>query len=117
MIEQDNDLSGESSKRHRAATIIAYMTRRCRTQHMPAEWFSDPAWDLMIDLYATHLALPVDPAHAVLPVDALPTRWERWAKVVEEGGFATRRDGALRLTTRGVEAMHACIEEVARHAD
>jgi hypothetical protein len=84
---------------------------------MPAEWFSDPAWDLMIDLYAQHLALPVDPAQLMLPPDVLPLRWERWAAVIEAGGFATRRDGALRLTTQGVEAMYACIEQVARHAD
>ncbi len=117
MIEQDNDASGESGRAHREAVMIAFTTRRCRSRHMPAEWFSDPAWDLMIELYVAHMAFPVDPTEIVAPPHALPARWERWARIIEKAGFATRRGGPLRLTTRGVEAMHACIEEVARHVD
>ena len=117
MTVQDNDLSGESGRRHRAAVHAAILTRRCRSTSMPAEWFSDPAWDLMIDLYATHMALPVDPLHAVLPPGPLPARWDRWAAIVVQAGFATSRGGnGLRLAARGVEAMHGCMEEVARGA-
>ncbi len=117
MIVQDNDLSGESGRRHRAAVLAAIRTRRCRAHTMPAEWFSDPAWDLMIDLYARHMQLPVESEHVLLPAGPLPPRWKRWATLIVGGGFATERDGILSLSAKGVEAMHACIEEVAASAD
>ena len=117
MVVQDNDLSGESGRRHRAAVLAALLTRRCRAHSMPAEWFSDPAWDLMIDLYAKHMTLPVDAEHVLLPPGPLPARWKRWAAIIVDGGFATERDGILSLTAKGVESMHACMEEVAASAD
>lgn len=113
MIVQDNDLSGESGRRHRAAVLAALLTRRCRSHSMPAEWFSDPAWDLMIDLYAKHMALPIEPEHVLLPPGSVPARFKRWVAIIVDGGFATERGGTLSLTAKGVESMHACIEEVA----
>ena len=71
----------------------------------------------MLDLYATHMSLPVDPEHILLPPGPLPARWKRWAAVIVTGGFATDRDGTLSLTANGVEAMHACIEQVAAQTD
>ncbi len=117
MIVQDNDLSGESGRRHREAVLAAVKTRVCRSYHMPAEWFSDPAWDILIELYAKHMGLPFDVTNALLPIDAMPPRLERWAKLLESEGIATRRDGPFRLTAKGVESMHACIEEIARQVD
>jgi hypothetical protein len=117
MIVQDNDSSGESGRRHRTAVLAALLTRRCRAHVMPTEWFSDPAWDLMIDLYARHMALPVEAEHMLLPPGPLPARWKRWVAIVIDAGYATDRDGTLRLTTKGVESMHACMEEVAASAD
>jgi hypothetical protein len=117
MIVQDNDESGESGKRHRAAVRAAVLTRRCRAHSMPAEWFSDPAWDLMIDLYARHMELPGESEHALLPPGPLPARWKRWVAIIVDAGYATDRGGILTLSAKGVESMHACIEEVAASAD
>lgn len=117
MIVQDNDLSGVSGRRHRAAVHAAVMTRRCRSKLMPGEWFSDPAWDLLIDLYAKHMGLQVETEHALLPPGPLPERWKRWAAIIIDGGYASKRDNILTLTSHGVETMHNCIEEVALRAD
>ena len=72
------------------ATIRA---RRMRDQFFEAGLFADPAWDMLLDLFAAHLE------HARVSVSSLciaaavpPTTALRWITTMREAGLLDRHD-------------------------
>ncbi|TZG25959.1 MarR family transcriptional regulator [Sphingomonas montanisoli] len=69
-----------------------FAMRRYRDELLGAELFSDPAWDILLDLYraeAGEHAVKVSSAglSSVAPTTAL-----RWLKIMQDRGLISRRD-------------------------
>ena len=87
--------------------------RRLREQMLGSELFADPAWDLLLEAYASSLEqrrLSVSSLCGALPVPA--TTALRWIKKLEEDGWLRRQadplDGRrywMQLTERGSERL------------
>ncbi len=87
--------------------------RRARIKFFPAELFSDPAWDLLLELYACELG---EQRVAVTELSAITgvagTTSLRWICRLEADGLVIRTDDPLdrrkqrvKLTTQGVSKM------------
>lgn len=91
----------------------AIRARRLRDRILGEGLFEDPAWDMLLDLFAAHLE------HAQVAVSSLciasavaPTTALRWITKLDEAGFLVRRPDPfdrrrifLALSGRGIEAM------------
>lgn len=67
-------------------------TRRRRTKQFPSDWFSDPAWDILLFLYMSHLegtgVTVGDVGHGT---GNRPTTAIRWLDIIEAAGLLERR--------------------------
>jgi hypothetical protein len=67
--------------------------RRLREQLLPAELFADPAWDMLLDLYASELeGCPVSITSACVASAVPATTALRWLVRIEELGLVERSD-------------------------
>lgn len=68
--------------------------RRQREQHFPSDLFADPAWDMMLDLYAAHYERREISVSSLCIAAAVPaTTALRWIKtMVEDGRFVRVAD-------------------------
>lgn len=68
--------------------------RRRREHHFPADIFADPAWDMMLDLYAAHYERREISVSSLCIAAAVPaTTALRWIKLmVDEGRFVRIAD-------------------------
>lgn len=84
-----------------------------RDQLFPAGYFSDPAWDILLDLYAAHLKQqPVSTTALGLVAGVPQTTMLRYLDLIVRDGFARKiadsRDGRrvfVELTPLGIEKM------------
>lgn len=61
--------------------------RRRREHHFPADLFADPAWDMMLDLYAAHYERREISVSSLCIAAAVPaTTALRWIKLMVEAG-------------------------------
>lgn len=69
-----------------------YLRRRHRRQSVfPASTFSDPAWDIILDLFASELeGRHVSVSDACVILGAPPTTALRWIKLLESDGHICR---------------------------
>ena len=87
--------------------------RRLRDRYVGAGLFEDPAWDMMLDLYAAHLERAhVSVSSLCIAAAVAPTTALRWiARLTEAGMFERRPDpfdrrrAFMSLTDRGLDAM------------
>lgn len=87
--------------------------RRLRDRYVDTGMFEDPAWDMMLDLYAAHLERAhVSVSSLCIAAAVAPTTALRWiARLTEAGLFERRPDpfdrrrAFMSLTARGLEAM------------
>ena len=87
--------------------------RRLRERLLPAELFADPAWDVLLDLYASELeGRPVSISSACIAAAVPATTALRWLGRLEELGLTEREDDPLdsrrsyvRLTVRAREGI------------
>jgi DNA-binding MarR family transcriptional regulator len=64
--------------------------RRERERHFDAELFADPAWDILLDLYAAALAGQIVSASALCAAAAVPsTTARRWIGILDRVGMIT----------------------------
>lgn len=87
--------------------------RRDRTKFFPENLFADPAWDMLLELYAAQLCqhrLSVSSLCAGSGVP--PTTALRWITTVEKNGLLTRSSDPLdgrrvfvQLSEKGADAM------------
>ncbi len=87
--------------------------RRLRDRYVGMGLFEDPAWDMMLDLYAAHLERAhVSVSSLCIAASVAPTTALRWiARLTEAGLFERRPDpfdrrrAFMSLTAAGLEAM------------
>jgi hypothetical protein len=71
-------------------------SRRLRSDFFDADLFFDPAWDILLDLYATELAQHRITVSAVCIGSAVPaTTALRWIKLLETRGLLVRHSDPL----------------------
>jgi hypothetical protein len=87
--------------------------RRMREQYFPADLFADPAWDMLLDLYAARLEhQPVSVSSLCIAAAVPATTALRWIKTMTDAGLFLReadpQDGRrifLALADSAAEAM------------
>lgn len=92
--------------------------RRRRAALFEAELFSDPAWDILLELYALHLEQQRASVSALYAASCVPpTTALRWIAKLEKDGLVVRiedsvdaRRNWIKLTTEGVEKMQRFFE-------
>ncbi|MGL3822869.1 hypothetical protein [Sphingopyxis sp. R3-92] len=81
---------------HGRARLVrhAIRQRRQREHYFPADLFADPAWDMMLDLYAAHYEGQVISVSSLCIAAAVPaTTALRWIKtMVDDGRFLRSND-------------------------
>lgn len=95
-------------------------SRRNRDRFFDSDLFADPAWDILLELYAAELSQQRLSVSSVCVGASVPaTTALRWIGVLEKRGLVQRRadrfDGRrifLMLTGRGVEAMNGFFRSV-----
>ena len=66
--------------------------RQLRARFFPAELFADPAWDILLDLYAAEMSqLRVSVSNACIASAVPATTGLRWLKQLERHGLVVRR--------------------------
>lgn len=94
--------------------------RRNRSRFFSADLFADPAWDILLDLYAAELGQHRTPVTSLCHAAAVPaTTALRWIGQLESQRLINRRpdpmDGRrqfLELSSEGLEAMNAYFRTV-----
>lgn len=67
--------------------------RRMREQFFPADLFADPAWDMLLDLYAAQLERqPVSVSSLCIAAAVPATTALRWIKTMTDAGLFVRQD-------------------------
>src|SRR3546814_9724336 len=65
--------------------------RRMREQYFPADLFADPAWDMLLDLYAARLERqPVSVSSLCIAAAVPATTALRWIKTMTDAGLFLR---------------------------
>lgn len=89
--------------------------RRERERHFPADLFADPAWDMMLDLYAAHYERREVSVSSLCIAAAVPaTTALRWIKMmVDEGRFIriADPDDGRRIHVRLSEHARAALDD------
>lgn len=97
--------------------------RRLRTAFFPAELFSEPAWDLILDIFAAErTGEPVRMSKAHLSACAPPSVAERKARMLVKIGMVTAtpvtpggRKLELKLTPRAASQLEQLLHEMLFH--
>lgn len=94
--------------------------RRARDRHFDRNLFGEPAWDMLLELFACELAQLRMTTSQLCVAAAVPaTTALRWIGNLEQVGLIVRSDDPLdgrrvfvRLTQKGIEALSAYFKEV-----
>lgn len=93
------EMAQHQSSEERAWRVRDYIRRRReRAELFPPDFFSDPVWDMMLDLYAAHLERqPVSVSSLCIAAAVPATTALRWIKTLTARGWFKRtrddRDG------------------------
>lgn len=98
-----------------ALAAVAYEARRARARYLPAALFSEPAWDMLLDLFAAdfeHREVPT--TSLCIASTAASTTALRYIDILEKAGLIERRLNPrdnrvtlIRLTSEGRRKMRA----------
>ena len=99
--------------------------RRRRESHFPADLFADPAWDMLLDLYASHYERKTVSVSSLCIAAAVPaTTALRWIKTMADEGLFVRTedpdDGRrihIALSADGCERMDNYFGELTQSGD
>lgn len=85
-------LRAKDAMTHRASVATVIQGRQARAQFMPENWFSDPAWDILLHLYEAHLD-GVERTVGDLGsfANTSPATTNRWLDVLFSRGWISRR--------------------------
>jgi DNA-binding MarR family transcriptional regulator len=91
-----------------------------RSRFLPAKFFSDPAWDILLELYAAEIAQRRMTVGQVCGAARVPaTTALRWLNTLEENGLAKRHADPLdarrffvSLTDDGSRAMASFLQSI-----
>lgn len=83
--------------RQRAKSVRRMLRhRRMREQYFPADLFADPAWDMLLDLYAARLERqPVSVSSLCIAAAVPATTALRWIKTMTDAGLFLREADPL----------------------
>lgn len=82
---------GATERQHAKAVRLLLRQRRMREQYFPADLFADPAWDMLLDLYAARLEHQPVSVSSLCTAAAVPaTTALRWIKTMTEAGLFVR---------------------------
>lgn len=105
----------------RAATVeFARRTiavRRLREEMFGSQFFADPAWDILLDLYIHgEKGVPVSISSLCMAAAVPPTTAQRWIKLLADAGVLVRgndpcdaRRVFITLAREAHESMHVCL--------
>lgn len=83
--------NGAAQRRHVQAARRTLRRRRLREQYFPADLFADPAWDMLLDLYAARLEQqPVSVSSLCIAAAVPATTALRWIRTMTEAGLFVR---------------------------
>lgn len=110
-----------TSKYRAAARLVqvnaAKRERARRREYLPPLLFSEPAWDILLELYSFELIeRQVTQSEVLLRIEAPPSTSIRWMKVLEAEGLVTRKpdeigvDVAIALTRKAALALTTYFE-------
>ena len=113
-------MSARTSVGHRASVATIIRGRQTRAQFMPENWFSDPAWDILLHLYEAHLD---GVEHSVGDLGSFastsPATTNRWLDVLFSRGWIHRRRCErdqrrvfVSLTETGAEKMRDYLDHL-----
>jgi CheY-like chemotaxis protein/DNA-binding MarR family transcriptional regulator len=105
--------AGGSNDRKRAALKQMRSMRRMRSQHFPTQLFSDPCWEMLLDLYDGHLAGAEVTVTSLGAASGVPltTALRRMDQLKAHGlieraeDLEDKRRTIVRLTRAGLEAV------------
>ena len=108
--EDEGGPAGETNARDVRAAIRA---RRMRAQFFEGELFADPAWDMLLDLFAAELERRrVSVSSLCIAAAVPPTTALRWIGTLHESGLferqadpSDRRRAYIALSAKGLEGM------------
>lgn len=73
------------------AALDTYRIRRSRDKYFPSAIFGEPAWDILLDLYANEtLGRKVTVSNVCVAAAAPMSTGMRWLRMLEDRGFITR---------------------------
>lgn len=82
---------GAAERQHAKAVRRLLRQRRMREQYFPADLFADPAWDMLLDLYAARLEhQPVSVSSLCIAAAVPATTALRWIKTMTDAGLFVR---------------------------
>lgn len=95
----------------------AIRTRRLREQFFDRELFADPAWDMLLDLFAAHLEhVRVSVSSLCIAASVPPTTGLRWIGTMRDAGLFERQDDPfdrrrafIGLSQAGLTGMHGYV--------
>ena len=101
---------------------LAIRSRRLRGQFFQGELFADPAWDMLLDLFASSLeGRQVSVSSLCIAAAVPPTTALRWIGTLHDAGLfereadpTDRRRAYIVLSAKGVEGMRAYLAAVKR---
>lgn len=106
-----------------AATVRgAIRARRLRDQYFPKDLFADPAWDMLLDLFAARLeGMTVSVSSLCIAAAVPPTTALRWITAMTDAGLLMRREDPsdrrrafVVLTARAVAGMEGYGQAMAK---
>ncbi|RYE02660.1 MAG: hypothetical protein EOP61_07770 [Sphingomonadales bacterium] len=115
--------ASESPSEINAAEIRALIrSRRLRAQFFPAELFADPAWDMLLDLFAAALEKRrVSVSSLCIAAAVPPTTALRWIGTMHENGLferqadpSDRRRAYIVLSAKGLEGIQSYVTAAKR---
>ena len=117
-VEAEADEAAPAPNLAKLAKVL-YASRARRRRFLTAELLSEPAWDILLDLYINHAeGRSLRTTSVCLASNSPPTTALRWIGVLEqkrlierEGSTQDQRAKDVRLTPRGVEAVEQCLTQ------
>lgn len=114
------DDAGDETSPHEIRAVIR--SRRLRAQYFQDDLFADPAWDMLLDLFAAALERRrVSVSSLCIAAAVPPTTALRWIGTLHEAGLfdrhadpADRRRAYIGLSAKGLEGMRCYAASVKR---
>ena len=102
----------EQSTPVRAETIRKILKMRARrSEHFPAGLFADPAWDMLLNLYASHLEQRREAIGGLVSMAGVPpTTGLRWVHKLKDDNFIAVHDDPLDHRRKFVELTQPALE-------
>jgi len=110
----------ERDRSLRAIARAAYRSRQERRRHLPERLFSEPAWDMLLELFVAALDGKQVATKGLCGASGVPpSTASRYIDLLEETGLAVRHEDAedarrmfVAITPRGEQAMTRYLESL-----